>query len=360
MRFFSRWSLLLTIVCLLIVACQQESATPQATANPVAEADPESESEEVANGDLVIYSGRSESLVGPLIEQFSQATGIEVQVRYGDTAEMAATLLEEGDNSPADLFYAQDPAGLGAVAKAGLLAPLPAELLDQVPDRFAPADGNWVGISGRARVAVYNTDLLTEADLPADMWGFTEANWQGKIGWAPTNGSFQAMVTAMRVIWGEAQTKEWLEAIQANQPVVYEGNSAIVQAVAAGEVQVGFVNHYYLYRFLAEEGDSFPAGNYFLPNGDPGSLILVSGIGQLKTTQNSDNALRFIQFLLSLEGQQYFADQTYEYPVIAGVAIPDTLPPLADLDAMAANVPLTDLADLAGTVQLLSDLGILP
>lgn len=355
MRFF-RWSLRLTLVCLflLIVACQSESATPQPTAAP------EPENGGATDGELVIYSGRSESLIGPLLEQFSQATGIKVQARYGDTAEMAATLLEEGQNSPADLFYAQDPAGLGAVSQAGLLAPLPAEMLDQVPDRFAAADGNWVGVSGRARVIVYNTETLSEADLPADMWGFAESQWQGKIGWAPTNGSFQAMVTAMRVVWGEEQTAEWLQAIQANQPVSYEGNSAIVQAVAAGEVQVGFVNHYYLYRFLAEEGDSFPAANYFLPSGDPGSIILVSGIGLLKTAPNSENALRFIQFLLSLEGQEYFVAQTYEYPVIAGVPIAPGLPALADLDAMAANVPLTDLTDLVGTVQLLSDLGILP
>lgn len=353
MRFF-RWSLRLTLICLLFVACQSQSATPQTTA------DPEPESDVVADAQLVIYSGRSESLIGPLLEQFSQATGIEVQARYGDTAEMAATLLEEGQNSPADLFYAQDPAGLGAVSQAGLLGPLPAEILDQVPDRFAAADGNWVGISGRARVIIYNTETLSEADLPADMWGFSESQWQGKIGWAPTNGSFQAMVTAMRVVWGQERTAEWLQAIQANQPVSYEGNSAIVQAVAAGEVQVGFVNHYYLYRFLAEEGDSFPAANYFLPGGDPGSIILVSGIGLLKTAANSDNALRFIQFLLSLEGQEYFAAQTYEYPVIAGVPIAPGLPALADLDAMAANVPLADLTDLSGTVQLLSDLGILP
>lgn len=358
MSFFKRWSLLLTIFCLLFVAaCQQEAVvTPEAT---IAATDEVSQAATGA-GELIIYSGRSESLIAPLVEQFSQSSGIKVQVRYGGTAEMAATLLEEGQNSPADLFYAQDPAGLGAVDKAGLLAPLPAEILDQVPDRFAATDNDWVGISGRARVVVYNTDLLTEADLPADMWGFAEAEWQNKIGWAPTNGSFQAMVTAMRVVWGEEQTGEWLQAIQANQPISYENNSAIVQAVAAGEIQVGFVNHYYLYRFLAEEGDSFPAANYFLPGGDPGSIILVSGIARLKTAPNSDNALRFIQFLLSVEGQQYFADQTYEYPVIAGVNIAPGLPALADLDAIAAHVPLSELSDLSGTVQLLSDLGILP
>ncbi len=309
---------------------------------------------------LVIYSGRSESLVQPIIDQFQEETGIQVDVRYGGTAEMAATLLEEGGNSPADIFYAQDPGGLGAVAAEGMLTQLPAAILEQVAPRFAAESGEWVGISGRARVVVYNTATLTEADLPADLWGFTEPAWNGRIGWAPTNGSFQAMVTGMRAIWGEEETRRWLAGIQANNPVVYEGNTPIVAAVAAGEVEVGFVNHYYLYRFLAEEGEGFAARNYFLPGGGPGSLIMVSGAGILQTAPNAANAQRFVEFLLSAESQQYFADQTYEYPVVAGVAINPLLPPLAELEAEAVSINLSDMADLPGTAAMLSELGILP
>ena len=222
---------------------------------------------------LIIYSGRSESLVQPIIDQFTAETGIAAEVRYGGTAELAATLLEEGQNSPADLFYAQDPGGLGAAQAAGLLAKLPDEILNQVPARFADADGRWVGISGRARVVVYNTDVLSEDDLPDDLWGFTEPEWNGRIGWAPTNGSFQAMVTGMRAVWGEAQTRDWLQAIQANNPVAYEKNTPIVAAVGTGEVEIGFVNHYYLYRFIAEEGEGFAARNYFLPGGGRNFLV---------------------------------------------------------------------------------------
>ncbi len=309
---------------------------------------------------LVIYSGRSQSLVQPIIDQFVEATGIEVEVRYGSTSEMAGVLLEEGENSPADLFYAQDPGGLGAIQSAGLLAELPQNILAQVPERFAAEDGSWVGISGRVRTVVYNTDVFSDpaSQLPADLWGFTDPAWHGRIGWAPTNGSFQAMVTALRATWGEEQTRAWLAGIQANNPTVYPKNTPIVEAVANGEVDVGFVNHYYLYRFLSEQGDDFPARNYFLPSGGPGSLIMVSGAGVLGNAENAENAEKFIDFLLSIPGQQYFAGQTFEYPVIAGVASQVT-PTLAEVDVMAIDISLADLADLEGTQDLLIELGII-
>ncbi|HEX5691647.1 MAG TPA: iron ABC transporter substrate-binding protein, partial [Roseiflexaceae bacterium] len=304
-------------------------------------------------GTLVVYSGRSEALVAPLIAQFAEATGIKVDVRYGSTAEIAATLLEEGDRSPADVFFAQDPGGLGAVAEAGLFATLPDDLLAQSPERFRSPDGRWVGISGRARVVVYNTETLGAQDLPSDIWDFTDQNWSGRIGWAPSNGSLQAMITAMRVVWGEERTREWLLGIQANQPKVFEGNAQVVEAVAAGEVDVGFVNHYYLYRFLQEQGESFKARNHFLPGGGPGSLIMAAGAGRLAAGKNEANALRFIRFMLSPVAQQYFASQTYEYPVVDGVATTRGLPPLAELDSTALDIDMVALNDLQGTTQLM-------
>lgn len=307
---------------------------------------------------LTIYSGRSESLVGPIIDQFESATGIDVEVRYGGTAEMAATLLEEGENSPADIFWAQDPGGLGAVAEAGMLADIPQNILARVPERFRSPQETWVGISGRARVIVYNTEALTAEQLPEDLWGFTDPEWAGRIGWAPTNGSFQVMVTAMRQIWGEEDTRLWLEGILANDPVVYEKNTPTVAAVGANEVQVGFVNHYYLYRFIQEEGEAFPARNYFLPAGGPGSLVMVAGAGIIETGQNRENAERFLDFMLSQVAQQYFASQTYEYPLVEGVKTPRELTPLSELNHV--QVDLADLADLQGTVELLSEVGALP
>jgi iron(III) transport system substrate-binding protein len=359
---------LLLLLALLLVACGsgEEATTTEdgVAAEPEPEADPEAvtvtEGDGTA-GDLVIYSGRSESLVQPIIDQFAAETSINVQVRYGSTSEIAGVLLEEGENSPADIFYAQDPGGLGAIANAGLFATLPEATITQVPERFAPADSSWIGISGRARVVVYNTNAITDpaTELPADIFDFVGDTWNGRIGWAPSNGSFQAMVTAMRATWGEAQTREWLTGIQANNPVVYSGNTPIVSGVAAGEVDVGFVNHYYLYRFLAEEGESFPARNQFLPGGGPGSLIMVSGVGILNTAPNADNAQRFIDFLLSVEAQQYFADETFEYPVVEGVSINPDLPAFSELDAVALSISMNDLADLEGTQDMLLELGII-
>jgi iron(III) transport system substrate-binding protein len=359
----SQWAILLIILALAASACAPvQPAAPAAEAPAAEEAAPTvAPAEETApteGGSLIIYSGRSESLVGPLIEQFKTASGIDVEVRYGSTPEVAATLLEEGANSPADVFFAQDPGGLGAVANAGLLATLPEEITSQVKPEFRSTDGLWVGVAGRARVVVYNTDRLTEADLPADIADFTDPAWSGRIGWAPTNASFQAMVTGMRVLWGEDETRAWLEGIQANNPIVFEGNAPIVEAVGAGEIDVGFVNHYYLYRFLAEQGEAFKARNYFLPGGGPGSLVMVAGAGRLAAGPNEANALEFINFLVSPEAQQYFTEQTNEYPVVEGVAGPEGLTPIEELNA--AEIALTDLADLQGTTQLLNEVGVLP
>lgn len=348
------------MLTLLVAACTPV-ATPAPTTQPAqAEPDPVPDATRApdagSDARLVLYSGRSESLVAPVLEKFEAATGIEVDVKYGSTAELAATLLEEGPNSPADVFWAQDPGGLGAVVS--MLAPLPDDLLDQVDGRWRDPDGRWVGLSGRARTVVYNTEQVQAADLPADLQGFTDPQWKGRIGWAPTNSSFQTMVTAMRVLWGEEETRDWLAGILANKPVAYERNSAIVDAVGAGEVDVGFVNHYYLYPFLKEQGEDFPVRNRFLNDGGPGSLVMVAGAGVLNTAAQSAAAQALLGYLLSEEAQQYFATETFEYPLAAGVPAAEDLPSLSSLNAPA--IDLANLADLQGTVRLLQDVGVLP
>ena len=307
-------------------------------------------------GELVVYSGRSTSLVDPIIQQFAEVTGIDVKVKYATTSQLAATLLEEGRNSPADVFFAQDPGGLGAVEE--MLAVLPDSILDQVPDWAHSPQGRWVGISGRARTVVYNTDRLTESDLPDDMLGFTDPKWKGRIGWAPTNASFQTMVTAMRAVWGENKTRMWLQGIQANEPAIYPKNTPQVAAAAAGEIDVGFVNHYYLFRFLAEEGEDFAARNYHPRAGGPGSIIMVAGAGILTTAENRTNAERFLNFMLSTLGQQYFASQTFEYPLVDDVKTQRVLVAISEINAL--QIPLSGLADLAGTQNLLRETGVLP
>ncbi|MCH8200517.1 MAG: extracellular solute-binding protein, partial [Chloroflexi bacterium] len=212
---------------------------------------------------LTIYSGRSETLVKPILDQFAEESGVKVRVRYGDTAELAATILEEGNNSPADVFFAQDAGALGALADAGLLKTLPNMILDLAPSQYRSRADLWVGISGRARVVAYNTDVLSPDDLPDSIFGFTDPEWEGRIGWAPQNGSFQAFVTGLRVLEGDDAARDWLEGILANNPTEYPNNTTSVEGVANGEVDVAFVNHYYLYRFLDEEGDGFKARNYY-------------------------------------------------------------------------------------------------
>jgi iron(III) transport system substrate-binding protein len=309
------------------------------------------------SGDLTIYSGRGEELVGPLIDQFEQETGLNVEVRYGSTAEMAATILEEGANSPADVYYGQDAGALGALAKAGRLAPLPEDALSLVEPRFRSAEGLWVGTSGRARVVVYNTEKLSEADLPDDIFGFCAPEWKGRLGWAPTNGSFQAFVTALRVIEGEDRAREWLSCIQANEPLVFPSNAPIVEAVSVGEIDAGFVNHYYLFQFLAERGESFPVRNYHPRSGDVGAMVNIAGVGIVDTSDNKDAAEAFVRFLLRESSQQYFNTETNEYPLSANLTLNPLLVPISQIQT--PNVDLTNLDDLDGTLQLLQELGIL-
>jgi iron(III) transport system substrate-binding protein len=359
------------VLVLVITACAPTSRSPatpitpteqQSSIEPEPDPEPDPEPEELsqsalAGSQLVIYSGRTESLVGLLIERFEEESGIEVAVRYGGTAELAATILEEGPNSPADVFYAQDAGALGALAKAGRLQELPPTILDLVDARFRSPEGLWVGTSGRARVVVYNTERLSEEDLPDSIWGFTDPEWKSRIGWAPTNGSFQAFVTALRILEGDEAAREWLSGILANDPKEYPSNTTIVDATANGEVDVGFVNHYYLYRFLSEAGEAFPARNYHPRSGGAGALVNVAGAGILDTAGNWAAADTFIEFLLSEEGQRYFAHETHEYPLIATVEVDPRLTPLSDINT--PDIDLSNLDDLRGTLELLQEVGAL-
>lgn len=350
-----RLTLLAPLLALILVACGSQPAA-QPTAAPAQEAQP-SAAAPATEQQLVVYSGRSESLVAPLFEQFSEATGIAIEARYGDTAELAATLLEEGANSPADLFFAQDAGALGALGAAGLLAPLPEATLNAVEPRFRSSQGDWVGVSGRARVVVYNTDKLTEEDLPASITGFAAPEWQGRVGWAPTNGSFQAFVTAMRVQLGEEAARKWLEDMVANDTRVYERNPAIVNAVAAGEIDVGFVNHYYLYQLQKESGETLAVANYYPQDGDVGALINIAGVGILKTARNAGSAQELVTYLLAADGQRYFSEQTFEYPLTAEVQPDPRLRPLSEIKT--PDLDLNNLSDLQGTLKLLQDVGAL-
>ena len=306
---------------------------------------------------LTIYSGRSEELVGPLLERFSDESGVEVEVRYAGSTDLAATLREEGSNSPADVFLAQDPASLGLVALEGLLEPLPSSVLALVPALFSDDEGLWVGVSGRVRTVVYDTTKVSRDELPADIKGFTDPVWKDRLGVAPGNGSFLAFVAAMILMEGEEATVGWLEALSANDPLTYPKNSAIVAAVSDGEVDAGLVNHYYLLRRIEEQGPGI-AQNYFFSTPTPGGLVMPAGVGVLRSTDKEESALTFVRFLLSESAQEYFAAETYEYPLVPGIEADPALPPLSSLNPPDLNLSLLAQA-LDRATDLVAEAGLL-
>lgn len=309
-------------------------------------------------GELVIYSGRGEGLVGALIDSFEDATGIDVQVRYGGTAELALLIGEEGTSSPADVFYGQDAGALSFLAEQGLAARLPADILASVEnENFKDDDGQWIGTSGRARVLIISTERVAEEDRPNSVFDLTDEEWRGRVSWAPGNGSFQAFVTAMRVIDGDAVTEQWLRDMIANDVQCRRNNSTQVQSVIDGRVDVGLVNHYYRFRPQFDDGRD-TAINYFPPGdaGKAGALINIAGVAVIESGENQTNALRFVRYLLSEVGQKYFRGETNEYPVSAGVEPIVDLPSLDSLDP--PSLALTSLSDLQGTLDLFDKIGL--
>lgn len=307
-----------------------------------------------AEGDsLTIYSGRSEEFIAPFFEKFTAETGIKLDIRYGDSAALAAQILEEGANSPADLFLSQDAGSLGAVSAAELFTKLNSESLSRVPTKYRSSD--WVGITGRARVFVYSPDRVST--LPTSIDDLLRTNWKNRIGIAPTNSSFQAFVTALIQGRGEAAAEMWLEGIKKNSPKIYEKNSQIVEAVDAGEIDLGLVNHYYLWETAEELGRDINAKIDFFSPGDIGNLINVSGAGILATSGKQSLATDLINFLLSDSVQEDFVKDTHEYSLVFENLKPEGLPALRDVKAPA--VDLSTLANLRSTQALLVKVGLL-
>ncbi|WP_058043887.1 iron ABC transporter substrate-binding protein [Streptomyces roseifaciens] len=305
---------------------------------------------------LVIYSGRQQALVKPLLTKLEKAVGTKVEVRYGDSAELAAQLLEEGDRTKAALFFSQDAGALGALSKEGRLEELPRQTLDKVGTPYRSAKGDWTGVSGRVRVIAYHPDKVT--DVPDSVRDLVKPEWKGKIGYAPTNASFQAFVTGMRVLDGDDATRAWLKGIKANGAKAYGNNIAVLDAVDSGEVSLGLLNHYYWYERVAEKGaDKVKAKLHYPRGGDPGALVNVAGVGVLKGTGQSEQARKAVEFLLSKEAQSYFADETKEYPLAAGITSPiKDLPPIASLDS--PRIDLGRLDSLRETLAMLQDVGL--
>lgn len=307
--------------------------------------------------DLTLYSGRGETLVAPIIEAFTAQTGIAVNVRYAGTAELAVLLQEEGDASPADLYWAQDAAALGAVVD--LFAPLPEDLVANVPAAYRDTENRWVATSGRGRVLAYSTVRVSTEEMPASIFDLTDPKWQGRIALPATNGSFLAHVTAMRVIHGEDETRQWLEGIAANAPVAVRNNTAAIQAIGDGEADIAVTNNYYLSRFLNRDSD-FPVNQTLFANvGDIGNLLLVAGMGVLNSSNHKEDAQAFIEFLLSPAAQQYFTGEVSEFPIVPGTIVTRQDINLDDVIRVAPEVDLNTIGDLEGTLEMIRAAGLL-
>lgn len=310
--------------------------------------------DESDDGPLVVYVGRDEELVAPLLDAFTEETGIEVEARYASTPEQLALLLEEGDATPADVFLSQDAGALGALSETGALRELPAEITDAVLPDFTSTDDTWVGVTGRARVIAYNSENLDEADVPTSVADLAGPEWAGRVGLPPGNASFQAFVTGFRAAQGDDAARDWLEAVVANDVQTFEGNGDVLTALESGVIDVGLINHYYVYQLVAETGAEDVVTDLVFPEaGDPGALVNVTGAGVLSEHPDAE---AFVSYLVSQDAQTYFVESTFEYPLVDGIAAPDGLPALTEIDG-----PIEDLAqldDLEQTLVMLEEVGL--
>lgn len=303
---------------------------------------------------LTMYSGRIAPILSPAVKLYEKQSGWKVKTRYGDSPALAATLTEEGKNSPADLFFAQDAGSLDAVEKKGLLLRLPDDILAKVPKRFQSANGMWVGTTGRSRIIAYGKDVA-KSELPDSPLELVDKKWKGRVGWAPRNASLQGYITALRLIEGEDVARKWLEGMVANDVQSYDSNIPIRDAIAKGELDVGLINHYYVAEAVAEDPD-YPVKVHFPPK-DLGSLINTAGVGVLASTDDKAQAIAFVREMLSDEAQRYFADSSKEYPLVASVQPPEELTPLDEIPS--PKIDLAKLGDLQGTLKLMRETGAL-
>jgi iron(III) transport system substrate-binding protein len=299
-------------------------------------------------GELEVYSGRSEFLVGELISSLEEEyDDFTASVRYGEGSDLQNTIETEGDGSPADVFYTVNAGNLGALADAGRTQELSDKIKSTVDEEFRT--NQWVGTSGRARTIPYNTNEYSESDIPDDIMAFPE--FEGDLGWAPTYGSCQAFITAMRILEGDEATREWLNGVVDAGITPYADEAQVVQAIGNGEIDAGFANHYYIQRELDGSPDA-PLETAFT-SADAGVIFNVAGAAVVDTAPNPDLAQNFVRHLLSAEAQEYFAVETFEYPLISGVNPVGDLPTVDELDV--PEVDIADLSDVDATIDLMRE-----
>jgi iron(III) transport system substrate-binding protein len=307
--------------------------------------------------DLVVYNAQHEQLLDELIPLFEEESGLDVELRHGKDLDMANQIVEEGEDSPADVFLTENSPAMSIVDNDGLFAELPESATATIPDQYVPADRTWTGFLARSTVAMYNTDSMTEADMPASILDFAKPEWKGRVAFSPTGADFQAIVSADHELEGEEATAAWLEGLKANG-VIVQNNLVVMQSVDSGEVDAGIAYHYYWYRDRQENGvDSDSSALHFFGDQDPGAFLSISGAGILASSENADAAEEFVTWLTGTDAQQAMAESyALEYPLNPEVTLEPPVKPFAELEP-----PRVDASTLNSeqVIELMQDAGLL-
>jgi iron(III) transport system substrate-binding protein len=330
------------VLCLVLPACGGKAAGSPTSAS------------------ITLYNGQHPVTTGSLVAAFQKDTGIKVNIRNGDEDVLANQIVEEGKSSPADVIYTENSQALQFLHIKGLLATTSSSTLAKVASRYNSPSGNWVGVSARVSVIVYNTKLLAASHLPTSVMDLAGPKWAGQLGLAPSETDFQPIITSVVHSYGQAGALHWLEGLKKNAAShTYPDNETLVAAVNNGQVAIGIINHYYWYRLRYENGTRSMHSKiaYFAPH-DPGYVMDVSGAGALRSSHHPAQAQRFVAFLVSKAGQEIIAhSQSYEYPLGSGVVTAQPLRPFSQLQP----TPLTiaELGDGATAVALLHEAQLL-
>lgn len=315
-----------------------------------------------AVADVTVYSGQHEAGTKAVADAFTEATGISVIIRKGSTEQFAGQLTEEGAKTPADVFWAEQVPPMLSLSDNGLLTPLDDAIIaatsgpgfETVPK--AP-NKDWVATSGRARVVVYDPDLIDEVDLAESVMDYATPEWKGRVGFVPTSGAFLEQVISIAKLDGEDAARDWLKGLK-QYGTQYVKNSVALEAVERGEIPAALINNYYWYNLVRERGgeDKVTSRLHFIGHKDPGAMVSYAAIGVLKGSDNKEEALKFIDFVVSQEGQQVFSDLRAEYPLRADVTSSFDMKPYAELDP--PSVPSTTFEDRENAIRLLEEVGL--
>ncbi len=305
---------------------------------------------------LTLYNGQHARTTAALVDAFTKATGIKVEIRRGGSSQLANQIIEEGSASPADVFYSEESPPVAALSKRGLLSKLDDATLKQVPSTYVAKDGTWLGASLRSRVVAYNKAMVKESEFPASVLDFATEAWKGKIAYVPTSGAFQEQIVAISQLKGRDAAFNWLKGLKAYGRS-YNGNGAAMKAVEAGEIAAALINNYYWFAVAKEVGDAkMKSALFYFGHKDPGALITVSAAGILKSSKKQEAAQKFLAFMVSAAGQQAIVDSVAEYPVRAGIKSPYALKPFSELDP--PPVTPDDLGDAADALVLEREAGL--